>query len=176
MNKKLEPPVEAFGLLANGSSGHWDISVDESLGNREREWSLEIEGPQTYLVFRLADLQAIARALHYLESGLAPGQKGTLRKVQRAAETLGYFGLASVALQWDNEDFPRCFIIIGDEAGSTLRVSLDQEDITMFIEALRRVAHALPAASCDGNAENSAGTHAKLSLGSPGTRVGRPVK
>jgi hypothetical protein len=48
MNKKLEAlPTEAFGLLANGSSGRWDIAVDELLGGdepdclRTRRWVMQ---------------------------------------------------------------------------------------------------------------------------------------
>jgi len=165
MHKKLEPPVEAFGLVANGTAGRWDISVDESL-DREHEWSLEIDGPQTYLVFRLQDLKVVQQTLHFLESGLALHKSGAWAKGQdrEDAQILGRFGSALVSLLWDNEDFPRCFIIIGAEARSTLRLSLDREDITMFVEALRQVAHGLPAAGCDlGNkTENGASKDGSL--------------
>jgi len=57
LNGKNSDSTERWGLLANGSSGRWDISVDESL-DRE-EWSVEIDGPQTYLTFQLEDLNVV---------------------------------------------------------------------------------------------------------------------
>jgi hypothetical protein len=165
MNKRLEP-VDALGLLANGSSGRWDISVDESLNGREREWSLEIDGPQAYLVFRLRDLNVVRKALCYLELGLALHQTGAWckREDQESPPILGRFGPASVSLLWDKEEFPRCFIVIGAEARSTLRLTLDREDIPMFVEALRQVADGLSSAACDPGteAENGASTGGTL--------------
>jgi hypothetical protein len=133
MNKKNEKVTERLGLLANGSSRRWDIAVDET--GRRNEWLMEIEGPQTYLVFRLRELKVIAAALRFLQEA-DEGNGAALR--------LGRFGSASASLMWDNEDFPRCFLIIGPRARSTLRVSLEGEDIEMFIEALQQVVKDLP--------------------------------
>src|SRR3954447_14354782 len=102
MKHECDKPPEKLGLLAYGTSGSWDVSVDESLdGNR---WFLEIEGPQTYLTFRLRDLEVIPQALHLLHSCHGPNlaQESTLE--------LGQFGSSTVTLVRDNEDFPRCFL------------------------------------------------------------------
>src|SRR5947209_18654994 len=144
MKNKFDKPTEGLGLLANGSSRRWDIAVDESL-NRD-EWSLEIDGPRTYLVFQLQDLKVLRTALCFLQSASGSDQARGWSGGQDngAALTLGRFGSAAVSLVWDDEDFPRCFIIIGPRARSTLRVGLEGEDITMFIEALRQVVEDLP--------------------------------
>jgi hypothetical protein len=144
MNDKYEPSTEAFGLLANGCSARWDITVDESL--ERDEWSLEIDGPQTYLVFQLQDLDVLQRALDFLRAG--PGSKQVHGwhggQDNEGALSLGRFGSASVSLAWDNEEVPRCFIVIGPRARSTMRVTLDAEDIKMVIEALDQVVQDLP--------------------------------
>lgn len=137
MNNKDDQLTEGLGLVANGSSGRWHVAVDESLDRNE--WSLELDGPQTYLVLQLQDLKVIPNALRFLQAGPRPGNESAL--------TLGLFGSASVSLLWDNEDFPRCFLVIGPEAGSTLRLSLGAEDIQMLIEALRQVVEDLPQVS-----------------------------
>src|SRR5262245_65663041 len=103
MNRGFDQPTKTFGLVANGSSGRWDVEVDEAPGGGE--WVLEIDGPQAYLVFQLQNLSVIPEALRFLRSGLSqdstenrPGGKteGTL--------ALGRFGPAAVSLAWDNED------------------------------------------------------------------------
>jgi len=144
MRNKLDQSDGNLGLLANGSSRRWDIAVDESLGRRE--WDLEIDGPQTYLVFQVRDLEVIPAALRFLQSGLQQDQNRLVheRGERAAALTLGRFGSGAVSLLWDNEDFPRCFIVVGPKARSTLRLSLEAEDIRMFIEALRQVVEDLP--------------------------------
>src|SRR3954454_2854522 len=66
--KNNPDPVGRLGLLASGSSRRWDVAVDESVDTGE--WSLEIEGGQTYLVFQLQDLETIPQALNFLQTGL----------------------------------------------------------------------------------------------------------
>jgi predicted metallo-beta-lactamase superfamily hydrolase len=58
---------KVFGLLANGSTRCWDVAVEATLEGDE--WCLEIDGPQTYLLFQLEELKVIEKALRYLEIG-----------------------------------------------------------------------------------------------------------
>jgi hypothetical protein len=132
MNDDLNRRTSRLGLLASAAAHRWELAVDEALDRND--WSLEVEGPQIYLVFQLEDLRALPAALRFLESG--PDGEGTL--------TLGRFGSASVSLLWDNEDFRRCFLVVGPKARSTLRVSLGAEDIDMVIQALRRLLKQIP--------------------------------
>jgi hypothetical protein len=138
MKREVDRQTEALALLANGTSRRWDIAVDESL--ERGGWSLEMDGPQIYLVFQLRDLDVIPKALQFLESGSARGARKRQRgEAEEAALYMGRFGGASVSLVWDNEDFPRCFLIVGPKARSTLRLSLESEDIRMLSEAFRAV-------------------------------------
>lgn len=130
-----------LGLLANGSSRRWSVAVDEALDD-DGEWSLELDGRQAYLVFQLRDLRVIPRAVRFLQS--APDENAENYTSKARDLLLGRFGSASVSLAWDDEDVPRCFLIIGPRARSTLRLSLDAEDIQMLSDALEQVIKDLP--------------------------------
>jgi len=144
MDRKDEKPTGRVGLLANGSSGPWSIAVDESVDRDE--WSIEIDGPQVYLVFQLAELTTPLKALQFLQLELTAerAREPRRRQVGEDALTLGHFGPASVSLVRDNEDFARCFLVIGPRARSTFRLSLDEEDIRRFTDALRQVVADIP--------------------------------
>jgi hypothetical protein len=47
----------ALALLANGSSGRWSVTLDESTEGTE-EWCLQIEAPLIRSIRPLADLEA----------------------------------------------------------------------------------------------------------------------
>src|SRR5262249_45274702 len=98
-----------------------------------------------YLTFQLHDWKVIAEFFRFLESSswpsLAPDQSSERAE---CALILGRFDSASVSLLRDNEDFPRCYLVVGPDARSTLRLSLEAEDIRMLSEALRQVLNDLP--------------------------------
>ena len=141
MNRKLDSPAEQLGLLAIGSSGRWEVAVDESPD--AEDWSMEIEGPGIYLVFQLQDPTIIPMALRFLQTGLAENWGKSLERNERELH-LGRFGSASVSFHWDNEDVPRCFLIVGPKARSTLRLGLGAEDIRMLCKALDEIVKELP--------------------------------
>jgi hypothetical protein len=144
MNEHLGHAAEGLGLLALGSSGSWEIAVDESTAREE--WFLEIEGPRVYLVLRLQDLSIIGAVGRFLQQTLQRRQTppAAVNHCKDAALPLGEFGSAPVTLMWDNEDFPRCFIVVGPQAQATLRVSLEEEDIRQVLDAFRQIAEELP--------------------------------
>jgi hypothetical protein len=47
---------------------------------------------------------------------------------------------------WDDEDFVRCFLVIGKKTTTPLRLSLDGDDVLMLSEALKQAAEGLPEA------------------------------
>ena len=144
MSQKSDPSSDDLGLLAYGSSGRWDIAVDEAL--HRDEWWMEIEGRQTYLTFQLDDLGGIPQVLRFLQAGPPPKQTPGRHEGEEDGGTIivGRFGADPVSLLWDNEDFQRCFLVIIAKGGSALRLSLEADDIPMFIEALSRVVAQLP--------------------------------
>jgi hypothetical protein len=137
MERNTEPTSEEFLLLACGSAGRWCISVDESAAGDE--WTLELDGPSIYLLFSLPDAAIVLRMLDFLRRGprLPVG-----RAQDDADNTLrvGQFsGSSSVSLVWDNEDFLRCFLVVGAKSKSTMMINLYAEDIDAIIAALEQV-------------------------------------
>lgn len=129
------------GLMAVGLSGRWSLVVDEAI-DRE-EWFLQIDWPGGYLYFELPDLSVIPQLLRFLESGFA--SRNDAPRTGQDSLSLGRFGIESVSLRWDNEDAPRCFLVIGASTSSTLHLNLYAEDIEMLIVALRQLVDDLPA-------------------------------
>jgi hypothetical protein len=146
MNRDAEKSVGNFGLLANGSSRLWDVAVEEAL-DREQEWFAELDGPHVYLVFQVVNLEVPSRALKFLRQRLASPRKAD-QPLGTGGEddtlTIGRFGSASVSLMWDNEQFPRCFVVIGPKARSTMRLTLQGQEIESLAEALQQVVDELP--------------------------------
>jgi hypothetical protein len=145
MKRSSEQSPNGFGLLAQGVAGPWTVEVDEALG-REDEWSLDIEGPNVYLTFQVLDLGVVGQAVRFLQfpprgdpqAGRQAGSK------PNESLTIGQFGQAPVSLVWDNEEFPRCFLIVGPGLSSTMRLSLQGDDLRMLGEAFRQVGEDLP--------------------------------
>lgn len=132
MTPHTDEPNGSFGLLACGTDGCWSIDLDESPDGTA--WSLQLDGPQVYLAFALRNLGVVAEALAYIRTG--PRRSGGL--------TLGHFGSASVMLHWDDEYSDRCFLIVGPQAQSTLRVSLSTRDTHSIAAALEQIVDDLP--------------------------------
>jgi hypothetical protein len=137
MNDRIDKATEGWGLRACGASGRWDLAVDESTDGKE--WTLELDSPQVYLVIQLDDVNVISGALRFLETGSVASHSRSASDDNDSIFLLGRFDSAPVSLVWDNEDFPRCFVVIGPGERSTLRLSFYGEDLTMFVEALREV-------------------------------------
>jgi hypothetical protein len=127
----VDQPRSALGELATGASGRWHVSIDESL-DAQTSYYLELDGPTAYLCVRLRELSAVERLRQFLE-------------VHSPRETLSLGQLAdlSVWLVWDDEDFIRCFLVVGEQNVTTLRLSLDGDDVRMLAEALKQAAEDL---------------------------------
>lgn len=139
-------PELGYGLLAFGSSGAWELTIDESL-DEDDKWLAEIEGPNTYLAFSLKDLGVVRDALAYLLTRILKSQNGPLsHSGPQLGLTLGRLGESTISLVWDNEpEFDRCFLIIGPAGDSVVRVSLVDNDIKMLTDAFQEVVDQLPA-------------------------------
>jgi hypothetical protein len=134
-----------FGLLANGSSRLWDVAVDESL-EQEGVWSLELDGPALCLMFRLRDLAVVPVMLAFLQQRLGVAESAGQRN--HAGEdhslTLGTFNGSPVSLLADDESPPRCFLVVGPDVTSTMRLTLQRDDIEMLRDAICQVVDDLP--------------------------------
>lgn len=135
---------DGFGLMAIGSSDAWEVTIDESLDD-DHEWEAEIEGPNIYISFSLKDLRVFRDALDYLQTRIM--RKEDLLpsgSMTQDGLTLGKFGASRILLIWDNEDFDRCFLVIGATGHSTVRFNLSGDEIRAFAKALEKVVGQLP--------------------------------
>ena len=133
MEPDADEQRDTFGLLACGSSGSWSVDLDES--SDRTVLLLQLDGPHVYLSCVIRELGVIRSAVEYLRANRDQGE----------GLPLGHFGSADVYLHWDNEDFPRCFLIVGSTAHSAVRVTLLAADIAALVEALEQVLDDLPA-------------------------------
>ena len=133
--EKAEPHLEAPSTI---QTSRWLISVDEIADSKN--WLLEIDSPRVYLTFELADLSVLERAIALLNSTLdRQNALGTHSFVPETDDVaLGSVSWATVHLLRDNEDFPRCFLVVDSGSRSTLRITLDEDSIRAFAEALVR--------------------------------------
>jgi hypothetical protein len=136
---------KGYGLLAIGSSDGWELTIDESL-DEDLKWEAELEGPNIYISYSFQDLKIVGVALEYLQSRILDGREVVHgRSRSRNGLTLGKFGASRISLMWDDEDFDRCFIIVGPSSNSSIRLSLIGGDIKKLIGAFQKVVGQLPA-------------------------------
>src|SRR5438105_4588344 len=95
-------PDENLGLLANGSSGRWEVSLDETISGAQR-WFAQVEGPSLWLSFEVPSPEVISKVIQLLASPQA-NRKGTECKLD-----LGEAHGTPVALVRDDEYQDRCF-------------------------------------------------------------------
>jgi hypothetical protein len=134
-----DAPRQVTGLVANGSSGPWDIAVDETISGAAR-WFAQVEGPGVYVYFEIQSPKIIDAIIEFIEIHI--NVKGGARSDLVAGNgslDLGGFGCAPVSLVWDDEDKDRCFFTIGTAAQATLRMTLSAGDLAELVGALRQV-------------------------------------
>jgi hypothetical protein len=133
---------EEAQVLQGNNTASWTVAIDES---PPEGWILEVDSPQVYLTFQLANLSAIDCAIDLLESSLALGAENGEHRFNSTRDEvlLGHFGGTAVRLLRDDEDFLRCFVVVLDSR-STLRVNLDEENIRLFAGALKRAREDCP--------------------------------
>src|SRR5437773_9604356 len=71
----------AFGLLANGASGPWEIAIDEALSGPDR-WYAQIEGPSVVFSFELPSLDVVAKMIQFLQAPPPPTGKQTSQSTE----------------------------------------------------------------------------------------------
>ena len=127
-------------LLANGSSGQWDVDIDESAGVPVKYFA-QVQGPAIYLNFEVASLQIVSTALDFLKrSSCTPrSSNGAATPVGIKPLRIGTFGRTPVNLIWDDEFADRCFLSVGVSGKYCLHVTLTGEQIRHLCEALRQV-------------------------------------
>jgi hypothetical protein len=130
-------------LLANGSSGPWEIAIDESTGKRARLFA-HVEGPALYLYFEIPSRKTIRSAVHFLEQGNVSSRSMSGNGVSKGSSVrIGGFGRSSIRLVWDTEFADRCFLIVGVSSKPSLQFTLAGGEIKHLLNALRQVQNEL---------------------------------
>jgi hypothetical protein len=124
------------GLLANGSSGSWEVAIDETISGKDR-WFAQLEGRTIYVYFEIPTPSIVGEVIRYLENG---NTRGNSRSVNRGGGLLiGGDKRTPVTLMRDDEFADRVFLVIGPASAPVVRYTISGTDINKIIEALRQV-------------------------------------
>ncbi len=165
-------PDEHIGLVANGCSGPWEISIDETLSGTER-WFAQIEGSFLWLSFEIPSPEIIPKTIQFLSRLIDVTDK------QDSVLNGGYnleiskAGGVDVTLVLDDEYKDRCFLVLGRSDSPTARFSVAGEDLKNLIAALQQVQEdILPSVSSKGktNGMEKTSESAIESISGTGTR------
>ena len=129
--------VKQFGLLANGSTPNWEITVDESLDDPP-EWLMELSGRHVEIVFWLNDVTVISQAIDFLNRGLDAVASDSLKFVETEL-ALGSLDGGDVTLVWEVEDSLRLNLVAKGGGEFCCRLAFDEEDVKMLRDALMQV-------------------------------------
>ena len=127
---KVKRPVQArplYGLAANGCAGPWQVDIEHTTSGPEK-WHAQIDGPAVSISFAIGSAEVVGKMIQFLEGRVgAPGLE--LSKDRRV----------SVSLARDDECSDRYFLVIGQQKGPTVRLTLAGEDLSQFQSALKQV-------------------------------------
>src|SRR5207248_7346272 len=100
-------------LLANGSSGPWEIAIDQTSAGADRLWA-QIEGPSISFSFAIPSFDVVGKMIEFL-APTRPLLKGSSNNSgQRAGElAIGHDTNTPVVLLTDDEYDDRYFLVIG---------------------------------------------------------------
>ncbi len=128
---------EDLGLMANGSSGDWEVAVDETTKGPDR-WFVQLEGPSVCFSFEVPSPEMIPRALDFL--GGPSSSKGPYAgfPAENGSLVLGKHRQTPVILVRDDEYKGRFFLVIGQEADVVVRFTIAGQDWKDIQEALRQ--------------------------------------
>lgn len=128
---------ECLGLMANGSSGGWEVAVDESTKGPER-WFVQLEGPSVSFSFEIPSPQTISQTLDFLGGRSSPKGSNARLSGENGSLILGKHQQTPVILVRDDEYKDRYFLVIGQEADVVVRFTIAGKDLKGITEALRQ--------------------------------------
>jgi hypothetical protein len=121
-----------IGLLANGSSGRWDVAIDQTIAGKDR-WFAQVEGPSICCYFEISSPRILADAIAFLDQGN--------RRPARPAGSLliGSDKHVPVSLIRDDEFADRIFLAVGPDSAPMVRYTISGADIGNIVAAMRQV-------------------------------------
>jgi hypothetical protein len=134
-----ERDSESFGLLANGSSGPWEVAVDEATGGHDR-WFAQIEGPSVSFSFEVPSVEIVSQMRAFLESH----PTATTHPVSASGAPNGWLVIGKdekspVSLVKDDECADRFFLVVGLPDSPVVRFLLGGGDAVQIADTLRQV-------------------------------------
>src|SRR5262249_20273391 len=141
-SKNARPPQgrgeETFGLRANGSSGQWEVAIDEATTGPDR-WFAQLEGPSVSFYFEIPSVDIVARMLRFLESSPGVKKHSSTRVGERSgALVLSKDKKTPVTLIKDDEYEDRFFLVVGLTESPIVRFVLAGTDAMQIADALRQ--------------------------------------
>jgi hypothetical protein len=120
-----------FGLLANGSSGPWEIAIDEYTSGEER-WCAQIEGPSVTFYFEIPSIDIVGKMARFLKPSTGSARRnGSL--------VIGKDQTTPVTLVRDDEYDDRFFLVVGPTESPIVRFVIGGMDVVKIADALRQV-------------------------------------
>lgn len=126
-----------WGLAAIGTSGPWQVDIDQSLSGRSR-WEVEIEGPTVYVRFEIPAIEIIERAVRFLSEVPQKNRRNALNGENSSSLVLSKARSPRICLIRDDEFADRYFLLAHTENGPTIRFTLTGGVLTHLIAALRQ--------------------------------------
>jgi hypothetical protein len=125
------------GLLGNGTSGAWDVSIDEATSGDER-WFAAIEGPADCLDFELPSLDIIPQVIRFLTPVTEPTDARADSCRGRCELLVSEPTQLPALVVRDDEFDDRSFVVVGQIDRPTLRCTLTADEMHDILEALRQ--------------------------------------
>jgi hypothetical protein len=135
---RRESDHDNLGLLANGSSGAWDVAVDETTSGPDR-WFVQLEGPAIYCSFEIPSPWTVSEALQFLRGRTAGERLHAGASEKNCSLVIGKHAKTPVVLVRDDEYRDRCFLVIGPDT-ALARLSIAGKDLKDLTDALQQAA------------------------------------
>jgi hypothetical protein len=122
----------SFGLLANGSSGQWEVAIDETTAGSDR-WFMQLDGPAISFDFEIRTVGVVSEIVRFLESSPLADSRD-----RDCSLVIGKSDDVPVTLVKDDEYRTRFFLVVGPPSGPSVRFVITGADAEMLIDALRQ--------------------------------------
>ena len=133
----------SFGLLANGSSGPWDIAIDEATSGPNR-WCAQIEGPSVTFSFEIPSIDIVGKMVRFLARRQVPAKEPpTVSSEGNGSLVLSKDKKIPINLVRDDEYDDRFFFVVGPMDSPIVRFVIAGTDVVKIADALRQVAEDL---------------------------------
>jgi len=134
-----ETTTESFCLLANGTSGQWEVAIDESTSGANR-WLAQIEGPSVSFCFEIPSVDIVGQILQFLDSHCVAGNHAVGNSEARNNSlVISKSNKSPIILVKDDEYLDRFFLVVGLMESPIVRFILAGPDVVQIANALRQV-------------------------------------